>query len=148
MRIECDSCGHEWDHEESEEGEEYAACPECEYKIEIPARAQVVDHLDERDRSGEEKKKHDKRIPAKATVVAPKKDDGRFSEEEKQFMDELESCDAGEDIEELCTKYDQQEFNVISKKIKDKAEKTRRDLDIFEKIENILEEADWKYYEL
>lgn len=148
MRIECDNCGHEWDQGGSEEGEEYTVCPECEYRIEIPARAQVVDHLDERDRSGEEKKKHDKRIPAKATVVAPKKDDGRFSEEEKRFIDTLESCQGNADVEELCTKYDQQEFNVIRKKIKDKAEKTRRDLEIFEKIENILEEADWKFSEL
>lgn len=40
MRLECESCGYEWDYQG--ESEYYTTCPKCEYEVRIPAEAEVV----------------------------------------------------------------------------------------------------------
>lgn len=40
MELECDSCGHRWDYEG--EMKEYTTCPQCQYEVKLPAKAEVV----------------------------------------------------------------------------------------------------------
>lgn len=40
MELECESCGHIWDYQG--ESEYFATCPKCQYKVQIPAEAEVV----------------------------------------------------------------------------------------------------------
>lgn len=40
MELECENCGYEWDYQGK--SKTYAICPECQYKVEIPAKAEVV----------------------------------------------------------------------------------------------------------
>lgn len=40
MELECQNCGNEWDYQG--ESDYYATCPNCHYKVKIPAKAEVV----------------------------------------------------------------------------------------------------------
>ncbi len=119
MELECKSCGYEWDYQG--ESDYYATCPNCHYKVKISAQAEVV---------------------------KPDFEIDRFSQEENRLLNELATCDGQEDFQQVCSKYEQQEFNAMKKKIKEKVQKMREDLRKFEKAEGVLEESDWQYPEL
>ncbi len=139
MILECESCGHEWEYQG--EGETYVRCPECEYKVKIPAEAEVVP-------SEEDEKKKVKKMPAQAEVIPPGEESKTFNSEEKEFMRELAECDEPEDVRELFLKYDQEEFNSLKKKVKGKAKEISNDLEIYKQIEEVMEESNWNYSEL
>ncbi len=119
MELECKSCGYEWDYQGK--SDYYATCPNCHYKV---------------------------KIPAEAKVVPPDVEIGRFGEEENQFIREMTKCEDEEDLKEVCKKYDQEEFNTIKKKVKKKAKEMRDDLETYEQVEDLLERVNWEYQEL
>ncbi|MFP4001290.1 MAG: DUF1660 family phage protein [Thermoplasmata archaeon] len=119
MELECKSCGYEWDYQG--ESDFYATCPNCHYKV---------------------------KISAKAEVIKPDFDIDRFDEEENMFLKELATCESSEDFQEVCSKYDQQEFNALRKTIKGKVQEMREDLEKFERAEDVLEGSNWEYPEL
>ncbi|MEF8874896.1 MAG: hypothetical protein V5A88_09565 [Candidatus Thermoplasmatota archaeon] len=136
MELECQSCGYEWDYQG--ESDYYATCPNCQYKVKIPAQAEVVS--EKKEKGGREVE-----IPAQAKVVTPDEESTRFDEKEETFLQELERCEDTEQAKEVCKKYDQEEFNALKKKIKDKAARMRKDLKAYEQVEETLEKADWEY---
>lgn len=138
MELECNSCGYEWDYQG--EGEYYATCPNCQYKVKISAEAEVVS-------PDEEKGGRKVDIPAEAKVVTPDEEKTRLDEKEETFLQELERCEDPEKAKEVCKKYDQEEFNTLKKKIKKKASKIRKDLKAYEQVEDVLEKVDWSYSE-
>lgn len=119
MKLECQSCGYEWDYQG--ESDYYATCPQCHYKV---------------------------KITAKAKVVGPDMDINHFNEKEREFVKELARCEDEKDLKNVSLKYDQEEFNVLRKKIKEKAHKMRKKLDQYEKVEEIVENAHWDYPDL
>ncbi|MBS3817151.1 MAG: hypothetical protein KGY76_06275 [Candidatus Thermoplasmatota archaeon] len=119
MELECKSCGYEWDYQG--ESDYYATCPNCHYKVKVNAEAEVV---------------------------SPEVEISRFDEEENRFVKELASCEGEEDLKEVCKKYDQEEFNSIKKRIKEKANKIREDLRRYERVEDTLESVNWEYPDL
>ena len=119
MELECKGCGYEWDYKGK--SDYYATCPNCYNKVKIEARAEVV---------------------------APEIEINRFNDEENQFINELTKCEDTDDLEKLCSKYDQEEFNVLKKKINEKVHQMRNDLDKFERVEDTLENINWEYPDL
>ncbi len=119
MELECKSCGYEWDYKG--ESDYYATCPNCHYKV---------------------------KISAKAEVVAPEIKLNRLNDEENQFIRELVAGMETEDFEKIYLKYEQDEFNVLRKKIKEKVNQMRKDLERYEKVEDTLENASWDYSNL
>ncbi len=136
MELECQSCGYEWDYQG--ESDYYATCPNCQYKVKIPAHAEVVSENKEKDGRKVE-------IPARAKVVTPDEESTRFDEKEETFLQELERCEDAEQAKEVCKKYDQEEFNALKRKIKDKAARMKKDLRAYDQVEETLEKADWTY---
>ena len=116
MELECKSCGYEWDYKG--QSDYYATCPNCHYKVKIPAEAEVV---------------------------APEIEIARFNDEENQLIRELATCEDSDDLEEVYSKYDQEEFNKIKKKVKEKVNQMRNDLETFEEVEEVLEGSNWEY---
>lgn len=138
MILECDNCGHEWEYQGDQDT--HVNCPVCEYKVKVPAEAEVVSSKDD--------KKKVKKMPARAQVIPPGEESHTFIDEEKQFIQELAECESREEVKELLLKYDQEEFNSLKKKIKGKAKKIRDDLGVYKQIEEVMEENDWNYCEL
>ena len=139
MELECNNCGYEWNYKG--QSDYYATCPNCHYKVNIPAQAEVV-------KSKNNKDAHKVEVSAEAHVVHPDEENHSFNNEENQLIEEMAKCDDSEEIKEIISKYDQVEYNVLKKKIKDKANRIRNDLRLFKRVENILENSNWKYSEL
>lgn len=135
MELECNKCGYEWDYQG--QSDYYATCPNCHYKVKITAKAKVVD--------SENKQKVN--IPAKAQVFSPN-DNATFDEKERDFIEEIKQTDNKQEIKEVFKKYDQEEFNILNKKIKEKANTIKNDLNQFEKVEEVLEDLNWEYPDL
>ncbi len=116
MELECESCGYEWDYQGK--SDYYATCPNCHYKVEITAEAEVVSSEIEM---------------------------SRLNEEENRFLKELAACEGPDDMTEVFKKYDQEEFNSMRKKVKEKANRIREDLRRYERVEETLENMNWEY---
>ncbi|MFO7991050.1 MAG: DUF1660 family phage protein [Thermoplasmata archaeon] len=119
MDLKCKNCGHGWDYKG--ESKFYATCPNCHYKV---------------------------KISAKANVISPDMNKSRFTADENTFIDELMDCENSEDLKEICLRYDQEEFNALKWKVKEKAKKIREDLEIYNQVEDVLENRNWEYTEL
>lgn len=139
MELECKKCGYEWDYQG--QSDYYATCPNCHYKVNIPAQAEVTN-------SDDKKEHHREEVSAEVKVVHPNEENHRFNNKENQLIKEITQCDDSEEMKEVISKYDQVEYNVLKKKIKDKANRIRNDLRLFERVENVLESSNWKYSEL
>ncbi|MBS3781344.1 MAG: hypothetical protein KGY66_06605 [Candidatus Thermoplasmatota archaeon] len=144
MELECKSCGYEWDYQG--ESDYYATCPNCQYKVKIEANAEVIEP-----EGKEEKANRDVGteigIPAKAKVVPSGAGTTRFSGKEEIFLEQIAELDDPDEIYEIFSKYEQEEFNSLRKKVKEKAIRLRNDLKKYKKIENLLEEKGWEYSE-
>lgn len=145
MLLECESCGYRWGY--SGEADGSVECPKCQYRLDIPAKAQVIDSDDEEDPGSKEDEKKKVKVPAKAKVVPHGKTKNTYTEEEEQFMDELEKIEEEGEIREVCLRYDEEGFNALRKKLKKKAEALREDLQRYEEIKPLLDSY-WRYQEL
>ncbi len=145
MELECNSCGYEWDYQG--DSDFYATCPNCQYKVKIEANAEVVEP-EEKDEDEHSDVKEEFGVSATAEVVPSGTVNTKFSDKEEMFLKKIGELENSDDIYEVFSKYDQQEFNSIRKKVKEKAHRLRRDLKKYEKIENLLEEKEWEYSNL
>ncbi|MFP4001289.1 MAG: hypothetical protein ACLFSM_07910 [Thermoplasmata archaeon] len=144
MELECNSCGYEWDYQG--ESDFYATCPNCQYKVKIEASAEVVEpEAEKKEESEEAKAEFD--MMARAEVVPSGKAITKFSEKEEVFLEKIAELDDPDEIYEVFSTYDQEEFNTIRKKVKEKAHRLRKDLKRYEKIEKLLEDEGWEYSE-
>ncbi|MEF8834547.1 MAG: hypothetical protein V5A76_00140 [Candidatus Thermoplasmatota archaeon] len=142
MELECNSCGYEWDYQGK--SDYYATCPNCQYKVKIEANAEVVEP-EGKEEEPEGDVKAEFGMPAKAEVVPSGAGTTRFSEKEEMFLEQIAEVDDSDEIYEIFSTYDQEEFNTLRKKVKDKATRLRNDLKKYEEIENLLEEKEWEY---
>lgn len=145
MLLECESCGYQWEY--SGKTSDAVKCPKCKYKVKIPAKAEVIESDEDVDPDKEEEKK-EVEMPAKAKVVPHDNGENHFDEKEERFMNELEKCEEEGEIREVCLKYDEEEFNALRCRLKEKAKTIRQNLEEYEEVEDFLEESDWKYQEL
>lgn len=144
MELECNSCGYEWNYQG--ESDYYATCPNCQYKVKIEANAEVVEP-EGKEEEADGDVEAELQMPAKAEVVPSGLGTTRFSEKEEMFLEQIAELDDSDEIYEIFSRYDQEEFNSIRKKVKEKAIRLRNDLKKYEKIENLLEEKEWEYSE-
>ncbi len=144
MELECNSCGYEWDYQG--DSDFYATCPNCQYKVKIQANAEVVESESRKDET-EERNKAEMGISAKARVVTSETGTTRFDEKEEMFIKEIADLEDPKGLDKIFSKYDQEEFNSVKKKVKQKANRIREDLKKYEKIENFLDEKEWEYSE-
>ncbi len=139
MEIECKKCGYEWDY--SGESDYYATCPKCHYKVNISAKAKVVP-------AHEKKEKYVANVKGKAVVLPSDARESGFTEKEYQFLNDLKECKEEGNEDEIFNKYDEEEFNALIHKVKEKARLMRDDLKRYEKAEKKAEDFNWDYKEM